>query len=281
MAVSGASVGGGNLSDGLGSGGGGGGAIPTGDIRNYTTITQVMTNVGTPPFGMQFGDSGNKLYIADAGGDRVSEFPLSTAYDPSTAGAASHFSVSAQETTIGGVAFKPDGLKMFICGQAGDDVNVYTLSVAWDVTSATFDSVAQSVVTNSANPISLSFKPDGTKMFVADASGGDNVDEYALSVAWDVTSLTYTDSVGLTGVTSCNGHAFNSDGTILYIVDHGLDAIGQFNLTDAYDLSTGTEQLYMTRTVSVGNVMGGIAVNDTDTVLYFGDTVNDDVFSLT
>ena len=39
-----------------------------------------------------------------------------------------NFSVSSQDTDPVGIAFNTDGTKMFIVGQAGQDVNEYTLS---------------------------------------------------------------------------------------------------------------------------------------------------------
>jgi hypothetical protein len=37
-----------------------------------------------------------------------------------------------------GVFFKPDGLKMYVIGAIGDDVNEYDLSTAWDVSTASY-----------------------------------------------------------------------------------------------------------------------------------------------
>ena len=48
------------------------------------------------------------------------------------------FSVSSQETNPQGVRFKSDGTKMFVIGNTGDDVNEYSLSTAWDITTASF-----------------------------------------------------------------------------------------------------------------------------------------------
>ena len=38
------------------------------------------------------------------------------------------------------VIFNPDGTKMFITGPGGDEINEYTLSTAFDPTSATHES---------------------------------------------------------------------------------------------------------------------------------------------
>jgi hypothetical protein len=78
------------------------------------------------------------MYIIGSTGDDVNEYDLSTAWDISTASYLQNFSVSAQESGPSGVFFKPDGLKMYVIGFSGDDVNEYNLSTAWDVTTASY-----------------------------------------------------------------------------------------------------------------------------------------------
>jgi hypothetical protein len=73
---------------------------------------------------------------------------------------------------------------MYVIGSTGDDVNEYDLSSAWDISSATFLQ-SFSVAAQETNPEGVFFKPDGTKMYVV-GSTGDDVNEYDLSSAWDV-----------------------------------------------------------------------------------------------
>jgi sugar lactone lactonase YvrE len=54
---------------------------------------------------------------------------------------------------------------MYVIGTAGDDVNEYDLSTAWDVSSASFLQLF-SVAAQETVPQSVFFKPDGTKMYV-------------------------------------------------------------------------------------------------------------------
>ncbi len=67
---------------------------------------------------------------------------------------------------------------MFVLGDAGDDVNEYTLSTAFDVSTASFvDSF--SVAAQETNPVGLAFSADGTKMFIS-GFANDSVNEYSL-----------------------------------------------------------------------------------------------------
>ena len=63
----------------------------------------------------------------------------------------------------------------------------------------------------------VTFNNDGTKMFTVGDSGN-SVYEYALSTAFDISSLSYTDSVSITSQeTQPREIKFNHDGTKMYI----------------------------------------------------------------
>jgi hypothetical protein len=91
-----------------------------------------------------FKPDGLKMYVIGTISDAVFQYDLSTAWDVSTASftypTTEYFSVGSQETNPTGVFFKPDGLKMYVIGSFGDDVNEYDLSTAWDVSTASYSS---------------------------------------------------------------------------------------------------------------------------------------------
>src|SRR6056297_3399499 len=118
------------------------------------------------------------MYITGSGGDDVNEYDLSSAWDVSSASYLQNFSVAAQDTAPLGLFFKPDGTKMYVLGNIGDDVNEYDLSTAWDVSSASYLQNF-SVASQDTIPTGLFFKPDGTKMYVA-GSLVDSVFSYTL-----------------------------------------------------------------------------------------------------
>ena len=76
------------------------------------------------------------MYLIGHKGDDVNEYNLSTAFDISTASYSQNFDFSAQEQGPRDLAFNDDGTKMFIVGLRGDKVYEYTLSTAFDVSTA-------------------------------------------------------------------------------------------------------------------------------------------------
>jgi DNA-binding beta-propeller fold protein YncE len=218
----------------VGAGGVGGGGVVEGwnistavFVQNFSVAAQE-----TDPIGLFFKPDGTKMYVVGAVGDDVDEYDLSTAWNISTAVFAQSFSVAAQETVPADVFFKPDGLKMYVLGLAGDNVSEYDLSTAWDVSTAVFVQTF-SVAAQDTTPFSLFFKPDGTKMYVVGAVGGD-INEYDLSTAWDVSTAVFVQSFS---VPVPFGLFFKPDGTKMYVV-YRAGVVNEYDLSTAWNIST-------------------------------------------
>ncbi len=117
------------------------------------------------PRGLAFNNDGTKMFVVGQSGDDVNEYTLSTGFDVSTASFVDSFSVVSQDTDPGKLAFNNDGTKMFVMGYSGLDVNEYTLSTGFDVSTASFVG-SFSVSSQDTSPYGLAFSADGTKMFV-------------------------------------------------------------------------------------------------------------------
>jgi sugar lactone lactonase YvrE len=181
------------------------------------------------PLGLFFKPDGTRMYVSGNGNDSVYEYSLSTAWDISSASYVQNFSVAAQETNPSGVFFKPDGLKMYVLGAQGQDVNEYDLSTAWDISTASFLQIF-SVSAQETNPQGLFFKPDGTKMYILGTSG-DDVNEYDLSTAWDISTASFLQSFSVAAQEGGpQGLYIKPDGTVLYTVGAVNDRVYQYTI---------------------------------------------------
>ena len=191
--------------------------------QNFSVSAQEIN-----PSDITFKTDGTEMYIVGSNGDEVNQFTLSTAWDISTASHTGTFSVATQETAPSGIFFKSDGTRMYITGYAGDDVNEYNLSTAWNISTASFVQLF-SVAAQEANPQSLSFSSDGTKMFVLGENGLD-VNFYSLSTAWNISTASFSSAFALTaGEVAVRGLAFSNDGYKMYILDENDDTIRQYS----------------------------------------------------
>ena len=223
-----------------------------------------------------FKPDGTKMYVVGTTGDDVNEYDLSTAWDATTAVFLQNFSVAAQDTSPLGLFFKPDGTKMYITGSAGDDVNEYDLSTAWDVSSASY-SQNFSVAAQEAIPSGLFFKPDGTKMYVGGLLGQDIL-EYSLSTAWDVSTASYSQNFSVSGqVGGPGGMSFKPDGTKMYVSGSDSNVISEYNLSTAWDISSSSFSYSFDVNSQETNVQGVFFKPD-GTKMYIIGTQKDSVF---
>lgn len=198
-----------------------------------------VTTQETSPRGIFFKPDGLKMYIIGSAGDEVNEYDLSTAWDISTASFNQLFSVSAQDIGPHSISFKPDGLKMYVLGSFDDDINEYDLSTAWDISTASFLQLF-SVATQETSPRGIYIRADGLKVYIS-GSAGDEVDEYDLSTAWDVTSASFVRVLSVAAQdTSPQGVFFKPDGTKMFISGIvGVD-ISEYDLSTPWNISTAS-----------------------------------------
>jgi 6-phosphogluconolactonase (cycloisomerase 2 family) len=228
----------------------------------------------TEPTGIAFNTDGTKMFIGGEIGDDVNEYTLSIGFDISTATFVDSFSVSAQETTVSGIAFNTDGTKMFIVGEAGDDVNEYTLSTGFDVSTASYTQNF-SVSSQDATPTDIAFNAEGTKMFIVGLSG-DAVYEYTLSTGFDVSTASYVDSFSVASQeTAPHGLTFNNDGTKMFVVGKIGTDVNEYALATGFDVSTAsfTQVLALTGVSPVA-----IAFNTNGTKMFLVGNTTDSVY---
>lgn len=220
-----------------------------------------------------FGDNGSKMYVMGNVTDRVFQYSLSTAWDVTTAAYDNiSFSVTSQETLPRGLFFKDDGSAFYVVGTTSDTVYQYTVSTPWDISTASYASKSFSVAAQELTPTALFFNPDGLKMYVIGQTG-DDVNEYDLSVAWDVSTASFVRASAAVGEATPTGLWFKEDGTKMYVIGESLDAVREFTLSTPWDVST----ISFSQSLSVGfdTATRGVTFKDDGTVLYvFGATLD-------
>jgi hypothetical protein len=125
-----------------------------------------------------FAANGDIMYLLGAGNDSLYRYDLSTPWNISTASFVNSFSVAAQDTFPVGAFFSPEGLSFFVVGNNGQEVNEYSMSTAWDISTASYIRVA-SISADDAEPRGIFIGSDGMTMYVIGQTGAE-VNEYSL-----------------------------------------------------------------------------------------------------
>jgi DNA-binding beta-propeller fold protein YncE len=256
-----------------------GGAIGYGlDNASYDSKALDVSSQEANVQGVSFKSDGSKLYIIGSAGGSIFEYDLNTAWDISTASYLQSFSLSGQGGDHQGLFFKPDGTKVYTASNTGDTIYQYSLSTAWDVSTASYDSKSFSVAAQESAPYDLFFKSDGTKMYVLGGAGQD-INEYSLSTAWDVSTASYSTNFSVSSQdTSPKGISFKPDGLKVYISGTTNDNIYQYSLSTAWDISTASYDSVSFSTSPTSGQPDGIFFSNDGTKVYIADSVTDDVF---
>ena len=200
------------------------------NTASYSSVNLSVNSQDPEPSGMAFNSDGTKMYVVGDTNNSLFQYSLSTGFDLSTASYDSvSFSVSGQDITPLDVAFNNDGTKMYVLGNTNDTVFQYSLSTAFDLSTASYDSVSFSVGSQESTPLGITFKSDGTKMYVV-GRGVDTVFQYSLSTAFDLSTTSY-DSVSFSvggQDTIPYGVVFSGDGTKMYVIGITNDSIYQY-----------------------------------------------------
>ena len=197
---------------------------------SYASLSFSVSGQITTPINLKFKPDGTKMYVLDATGKNIYQYALGTPWTVNTASYESKsFSIESQDTGNNGILFKPDGTKMFTVGATNDNLYSYSLSTAWDISTASYDSVSVSISATNTSPTDVEISSGGTKLFVLDYNSG-GVFEFSLSTAWDLSTASYSGvSFALTNPTVEYGFYFKTDGTKMYVCDFGTDTIYQYS----------------------------------------------------
>ena len=201
-------------------------------IPSYAVISGGL--IDNTPIGSTVPSTGRFTTLSALGNTTLSNVNvLGASYDSVS------FSVAGEETGPSDLFFSPDGLKMYVIGSQGDDVNEYNLSTAWVVSSAVYSTVF-SVASQDTVPAGLFFRADGTKMYMVGQTN-DTVYQYTLSTPWSVATASYDSiSFSVAAEGTPGGLWFKPNGLSMYMVGSTGDAVYQYTLSTAWNVSTAT-----------------------------------------
>jgi len=256
-----------------GLGGGGGDAVAA-----LTPAANVDLDVSSTNYFTLTPDQNTTLTVSGASAvDRLTltltgaDVPLGTSIDYATP--TTTYTTVSPTANPRSVRFKPDGTKMYIFGT--QDVTQHTLSTAWDLSTASYDSVFHNFASQGTNGYSVFFKPDGTKMYYLEITN-DRIYQYSLSTAWDLSTVSYDNLKFLVSGQEANAFDifFKPDGTKLYVAGNGGD-VYQYTLSTAWAINTASyDSVSFDPIGQYSNATFLLAFNSAGTTMYLG-TSND------
>lgn len=272
-------------------------------IRGYympTAWDPGITNFGynaleATPFSFFVSPNGTRLYLSGAVNDTVIEFELGTAYDISTAnttGSTLSLPASASGRSL---SFNDDGNILITSALSTDDISKYTLSTAWDISTATLATSNTFASQGLYTPFRVVFNDDGTKLYGARDSTSQYLDyifQYTCASPYDIENMSIQDPLYrasdifgfYTGTTSIQ---WNDDGSKVYLlrnVTGSYASINEYSASTPFDLWTvnwdSDKHLYLK---DVYGSTGGSTIRDFQfrgDYLYFMDSNGDTIYQM-
>jgi len=217
-------------------------------VHKLTINTPVVT-----PEGLIFSPDGQTMFVTDnESGDAIEQYSLATPWEIRSATHVGKLDITdGSSDDIEDIAFNNLGTTMYVVERADDKVLEYSLSCAWDVvtsgctvTDNNSDFAIPNDVTN--NPEDIAFNKSGTIMYILDNDqqvAGDQVFQYHVPTAWDVSSIT-EDPASFTLDSTASGmnpdaFEFSEDGKFMFVADpEDDDAINKYALGTPGNVAT-------------------------------------------
>ena len=172
---------------------------------------------------IQFNLDGTKMFVLDddnAAPNGVREYTLSTAYDISTASYVDIFSVNSQEGSPRGLTFNLDGTKMYVSGNNSEKIFQYSLTTAFDVSTASYDNTYLDAQYETNQLACHRWRDDGSQVFLSNTNQEGISTYYTKNVSWaqDSDFLTVSSSAKLGDQGAL---AISPDGSYIYAGSYG------------------------------------------------------------
>lgn len=210
-------------------------------------ITSNVSNTKfTPPafpdfLSFFFKPEGDKLYIYDSNTGDLTEYDLPTINDITTATPTGK-TITDLHDLIGIASsslflfFRSNGMELFALDESLNDIYKLHLDESWDITTASYFSNINAIPT--ADPRTISWKPDGSKYFIGDHNA-DTIAEFTTLHPWNQTGATQTASFPIAAIQNrITGMWWNLDGTHCYIIGLQSDRVNRLNVSTPWDVST-------------------------------------------
>ena len=148
-------------------------------------------------------------------------------------------SVVTEEGTANGIAFNPDGTKMYVVGFVGK-IFEYALSTPFTVSSASYSTGEDCDYTSIGDTLrsqDLKFSSDGTAVFVASRDVG--IFRFSLTTPYDVSTCDVAGRETHTVKAQVRSIVFNGNGSKLFILNQigTLYEVNEYSLSNPYNLN--------------------------------------------
>ena len=158
--------------------------------------------------GLDFKPDGTRVFIGNEGNNIIAQYDLTTPWDVTSM--TNQFcspSISGDETKMRNIQLSSDGNFLYVGGNTGDDINKYSLTTPYNITSISLET-SYSISAQTGEMRGFIFSSNFTKLYVTGddgSSSGDNVIyEYEIDCAGTITCLDASTNTDVKAIIEAN-----------------------------------------------------------------------------
>jgi len=200
----------------------------------YDSVSISLGNEDFQTNGIEFGDSGRRLYFIGASDNEINQYNLGTPYDLATASYQTREFVGDQASSPRSVRFAGDGTKFFVLDAFTDTIYEYELPSPFaNIDGSTYTGNSYILPSELTNPEDFVFKDNGNSMLILDGNQ-DSVFQFVMSSPYNISSLVYIQNLIDVGTqeSAPRGIVFNADETKIFIIGPGSDSVYQYSIAE-------------------------------------------------
>mgnify|MGYP003638844029 CR=1 FL=1 len=217
-----------------------------GSAYNIGSMTFVNRKTGltdTAPQDLEVHSNGQYVFVLGKSNKRLRRFILTTPYAINTLSTATgddpnpiqNFSIPDSNTPTGftfGGSGTDYGKKLYVVDSIEDTLQEFALANAFDLSTAAASAVRSLGINDATKGVVASctgvrFSADGTKVYLSDNAGGDDITRLNLSTPWNISTTTYHEAFYV-GAVDLSISGIDIAGTEIYTVDTGTDTVRQY-----------------------------------------------------
>ena len=170
-------------------------------------------------------------------------------------------------------------------GAAGKLFGSVPTPTPWDIRNLVTTGRTMSYLSETAGGTRFTFGDSGSKIYVQrDTFNINEVYQYNLTVAWDISTGSYASKTFNTTPETINGVAgiyLSSDGTKMYICSINVDEIFQYTLSTPWDVSTASYAAKSLDPSTEDSQVGDFSINEAGTRIYVLGRSNNRIYQYT
>ena len=156
--------------------------------------------------GLDFKPDGTRVFIGNEGNDIIAQYDLTTPWDvTSMTNQQCSPSIKSDEDKLRNIQLSSDGKFLYVGGNDGDDINKYSLTTPYNITSISLET-SYSISAQTGDMRGFIFSSNFTKLYVTGDNGGtdDVIYEYDVDCAGTITCLDASTNADVKAIIEAN-----------------------------------------------------------------------------